>query len=42
MPDLFKEILPDINYGKKNLIRTGDMDEGELVENLSSLIVPYL
>ena len=29
MPDLFKEILPDINYGKKNLIRTGDMDEGE-------------
>ena len=29
MADLFKEILPDINYGKKNLIRTGDMDEGE-------------
>ena len=29
MPDLFKELLPDINYGHKNLIRTGDMDEGE-------------
>jgi len=29
MSDLFKEILPDINYGHKNLIRTGDMDEGE-------------
>ena len=29
MADLFKQILPDINYGKKNLIRTGDMDEGE-------------
>ena len=29
MPDLFKEILPDINYGHKNLIREGDMDEAE-------------
>ena len=29
MADLFKEILPDINYGHKNLIRTGEMDEGE-------------
>ena len=29
MSDLFKEILPDINHGHKNLIRTGDMDEGE-------------
>lgn len=29
MADLFKQILPDINNGKKNLIRTGDMDEGE-------------
>lgn len=31
MADLFKEILPDINYGHKNLIRTGDMDENEYV-----------
>jgi len=29
MADLFKEILPDINYGHKNLIRAGEMDEGE-------------
>jgi len=29
MADLFKELLPDINFGHKNLIRTGDMDEGE-------------
>ena len=29
MSDLFKEILPDINHGHKNLIRTGDMDESE-------------
>ncbi len=29
MADLFKEILPDINHGHKNLIRTGDMDEAE-------------
>ena len=29
MSDLFKEILPDINHGHTNLIRTGDMDEGE-------------
>ena len=29
MADLFKEIIPDINYGHKNLIRTGDMDESE-------------
>ena len=29
MADLFKEIIPDINHGHTNLIRTGDMDEGE-------------
>ena len=29
MADLFKEILPDINHGHTNLIRTGDMDESE-------------
>ncbi len=29
MADLFKEILPDINHGHTNLIRTGDMDEAE-------------
>ena len=29
MADLFKEIIPDINYGHKNLIRTGDMEEAE-------------
>ena len=29
MADLFKEILPDINYGHTNLIRTDDMDEDE-------------
>jgi len=29
MADLFKEILPDINFGHKNLIRQGDMDEAE-------------
>ena len=29
MSDLFKEIIPDINHGHTNLIRTGDMDEGE-------------
>ncbi len=33
MPDLFKEILPDINYGHKNLVRTGDMDEAEYGRN---------
>ena len=33
MSDLFKEILPDINYGHKNLIRTGDMDEAEFGRN---------
>ena len=33
MADLFKEILPDINYGHKNLIRTGDMDESEYGKN---------
>ena len=33
MSDLFKEILPDINYGHKNLIRTGDMDEAEFGGN---------
>ena len=29
MPDLFKDILPDINYGHKNLIREGDMTEAD-------------
>jgi hypothetical protein len=29
LADLFKEIIPDINHGHTNLIRTGDMDEGE-------------
>ena len=33
MSDLFKEILPDINYGHTNLIRTGDMDEAEFGRN---------
>jgi len=33
LSDLFKEILPDINYGHKNLIRTGDMDEAEFGRN---------
>ena len=33
MADLFKEILPDINYGHKNLIRTGDMEESEFGGN---------
>ena len=33
MADLFKEIIPDINYGHKNLIRTGDMDESEYGKN---------
>ena len=29
MADLFKEILPDINHGHTNLIRTGEMNEAE-------------
>jgi hypothetical protein len=29
MADLFKEVLPDINFGHKNLIRTGEMDESQ-------------
>jgi|TARA_B100000470_G_scaffold215357_1_gene197558 hypothetical protein len=33
MADLFKEILPDINYGHTNLVRTGDMDEAEFGRN---------
>ena len=33
MADLFKEILPDINYGHKNLVRTGDMEESEFGKN---------
>ena len=33
MADLFKEILPDINHGHTNLIRTGDMDEAEYGRN---------
>ena len=33
MADLFKEILPDINHGHKNLIRTGDMEESEFGKN---------
>ena len=33
MADLFKEILPDLNYGHKNLIRTGEMDEAEFGRN---------
>jgi hypothetical protein len=33
MSDLFKEILPDINYGHTNLIRTGDMNEAEYGRN---------
>ena len=33
LSDLFKEILPDINYGHTNLIRTGDMDEAEYGRN---------
>ena len=33
MADLFKEILPDINHGHTNLIRTGDMDEAEYGKN---------
>jgi hypothetical protein len=33
LSDLFKEILPDINHGHTNLIRTGDMDEAEYGRN---------
>jgi hypothetical protein len=33
LSDLFKEIIPDINYGHTNLIRTGDMDEAEYGRN---------
>jgi hypothetical protein len=29
MPDLFKDILPDINFHQKNLIRQGEMEENE-------------
>lgn len=29
MADLFKDILPDINHEKKNLIRSGDMSESD-------------
>jgi len=33
MANLFKDILPDLNFGHKNLIRTGDMDEREYLKN---------
>jgi len=33
MANLFKDILPDLNYGHKNLIRTGDMEESEYTKN---------
>jgi hypothetical protein len=33
MANLFKDILPDLNFGHKNLIRTGDMDEKEYIKN---------
>jgi hypothetical protein len=33
MANLFKDILPDINYGHKNLIREGEMDEPEYNKN---------
>jgi len=33
MANLFKDIIPDINFGHKNLIRTGDMDESEYLKN---------
>ena len=29
MANLFKDVLPDLNFGHKNLIRTGDMDEAD-------------
>lgn len=32
MANLFKEILPDLNFGHKNLIRTGDMDEPQYIK----------
>jgi len=31
MANLFKEILPDINFGHKNLIRTEEMDEAQYI-----------
>jgi hypothetical protein len=33
MANLFKDILPDLNFGHKNLIRTGDMEESEYTKN---------
>jgi len=33
MANLFKDIIPDLNYGHKNLIRTGDMDEKDYTKN---------
>ena len=29
MANIFKDILPDLNFGHKNLIRTGEMEEKE-------------
>ena len=34
MANLFKDILPDLNFGHKNLIRTGDMNEAEYIKNM--------
>jgi hypothetical protein len=33
MANLFKDIIPDINFGHKNLIRQGEMDESEYNRN---------
>jgi hypothetical protein len=32
MANLFKDILPDLNFGHKNLIRTGEMDEAQYIK----------
>jgi hypothetical protein len=32
MANLFKDILPDLNFGHKNLIRTGDMEESQYIK----------
>lgn len=34
MSDLFKEILPDLNYKKENLIRNGEMSESDYTKHI--------
>jgi len=33
MPDLFKDILPDLNFRKEHLIRDGSMDERDYIKS---------